>query len=314
MLISSGDFQGPLCAHFLTTQFDRVCQGPGLLEDNMFIREKCPFETPINPDTAYFVPSINRRETTLTLSHKCAACMVKYRWIQFLAGRGKVAGAGQEHCLHGACLLPPWQDMRYCKTHAKKGKNSVESLEISALRKALKVRISRQWTSNKTFDKVLQRITEIEIGKMPMESLVCLDLEYDVENYYVYEIAMCTLLSNEPEVLIDAVTKIGAKPPKIGLRKNRLPPFVQETATLPQRTREAHARKQATNRRILHTGQIVEKLRQFIKPDTIILTWHVNATDMTVLKDFLEVNGHETASYYLQKTIVSSWSRISEGI
>ena len=86
------------------------------------------------------------------------------------------------------------------------------------------VRIVRQWTSDEIFDKMLQRITEIKTGEMPVESLVCLDLEYDVENYYVYEVAICTLLPNEPEVLIDAVTKFGAKPPKFGLRKTRLPP------------------------------------------------------------------------------------------
>jgi hypothetical protein len=55
------------------------------------------------------------------------------------------------------------------------------------------IRLGRQWTSNKTFDKVLQRIAEIEAGKMPPESLVCLDPEFDIQDHYVHEIAMCTL-------------------------------------------------------------------------------------------------------------------------
>lgn len=131
---------------------------------------------------------------------------------------------------------------------------------------------------------------------MPPESLVCLDLEFDIQDHYVHEIAMCTLLSNEPKVLIDAVTKIGAKPPKPSLRKNLRHPFVKEIATVRQRNREDRTRRRATAGRILNTKQIVEKLRLFIEPDTIILTWHVNAVDLTILKDFLEANGHETAS------------------
>jgi hypothetical protein len=91
MLISSGDFQGRLYAKFLSTQFDRVCQGPEPLEDNIFIREKCPFKTPINPDTAYVKPTRHGSEITLTLSHRCAVCMAKYRWGQFLAQRGNLA-------------------------------------------------------------------------------------------------------------------------------------------------------------------------------------------------------------------------------
>jgi hypothetical protein len=106
----------------------------------------------------------------------------------------------------------------------------------------------------------------------------------------------CTLSSNEPEVLIDAVTKFGAKPPKPSLAKNLMHPSVKEIATVRQRSREDRARRRATPRRILNTEQIVEKLRSFIKPDTIILTWHVNAADLTILKEFLEANGHETAS------------------
>jgi hypothetical protein len=49
---------------------------------------KCPFETPINPDTAFFVSINNRHGRTLTLSHKCASCMSRYRWRTFLAGSG----------------------------------------------------------------------------------------------------------------------------------------------------------------------------------------------------------------------------------
>jgi hypothetical protein len=75
MLICSGDFQGRLCANFLSTQFDRVCQGQEPLEDNIFIREKYPFEIPINPDTAYFKPTRHDSEITPSLSRRCAACM-----------------------------------------------------------------------------------------------------------------------------------------------------------------------------------------------------------------------------------------------
>jgi hypothetical protein len=94
MLRSLGDFQGQLCANFLSTQFDRVCLGPKPLEDNVFIREKCPFKTPINPDTAYFKPNHHDRESTLILSRRFAVCMAKYRWCQFLAQRGNLAEAG----------------------------------------------------------------------------------------------------------------------------------------------------------------------------------------------------------------------------
>jgi len=125
---------------------------------------------------------------------------------------------------------------------------------------------------------------------------------------------MCTLLSNELEVLIGAVTKIGAKPPKPSLQKNLMHPFVKEIATVRQRNHEDRARRRATTGRILNTEQIVEKLRPFTMPDTIILTWHVNIVDLTILEDFLEANSHEIASILLPKTIVSSWSYISERI
>jgi len=88
MLISSRDFQGRLCANFLSTQFDCVCQGPEPLEDNSFIRKKCPFETSINLDTAYFKPTRHGSEIMLILTRRCAACIAKYRWSQILAQRG----------------------------------------------------------------------------------------------------------------------------------------------------------------------------------------------------------------------------------
>jgi hypothetical protein len=103
-------------------------------------------------------------------------------------------------------------------------------------------------------------------------------------------------LPDKPEVLLDAVTKYGAKAPKFGLRKTRLPPVIKEFATIPQRTRTAYGRNQAVGGRVLQTAQISEKLRQFMKSDTIILTWATNATDLTVLGDFLKANGHGNAS------------------
>lgn len=90
-------------------------------------------------------------------------------------------------------------------------------------------------------------------------------------------------------------------------------PYVKEIATVRQRNREDRARRRATAGRILDTEQIMEKLRPFMRLDTIILTWHVNGVDLAILKDFLEANGHETASI-LPPKIVSLWSHVSEGI
>jgi hypothetical protein len=76
----------------------------------------------------------------------------------------------------------------------------------------------------------------------------------------------------------------------------------KEIATVRERNREGRTRRRATAGRILNTEQIVEKLRPFIKADKIILTWHVNAADLMILKDFLEANGYETASILPRKS------------
>lgn len=145
---------------------------------------------------------------------------------------------------------------------------------------------------------VLSRINAINAGRASYTSLVCMDLEFNSTTGRLYEVAICTLLPQEPEILINALTERDVELP---WHLNWENPLRNELVWFQQRSRvESNARAG----RILTSTRIMEILKTFLTPDTLILTWHQSTRDLRILRQFSESNGHESIRSYPPTTTV----------
>lgn len=125
-----------------------------------------------------------------------------------------------------------------------------------------------------------------------------MDLEFNSTTGRLYEVAICTLLPQEPEILINALTERDVELP---WHLNWENPLRNELVWFQQRSRvESNARAG----RILTSTRIMEILKTFLTPDTLILTWHQSTRDLRILRQFSESNGHESIRSYPPTTTV----------
>lgn len=132
------------------------------------------------------------------------------------------------------------------------------------------------------FHQVLNRLEGIVAGVMPENSLVCMGMEMESKGR-VDEITICTLRSGK--VLLDAVVNTTANTP------NRQHPPLGLRHPLTSAAEWLRNTQKRTNRRLgrgLDVEEVAQELREFMKPDTIILTWGTSPNDLRILRNFLK--------------------------
>jgi hypothetical protein len=155
------------------------------------------------------------------------------------------------------------------------------------MRKVLSIKASQKWQYIGTFGLVTDCLADIEAGRMPASSLLCMDLEFNPLNHKVYEIAICELTTGT--VLMDVRVKLDAKAPKQYSRNF-------QTALLPFKFIKGNEQNPQTHHtgQIINAAQVAQLLSRFMEPETIILTWHTAATDLRILRRFLAANEQDT--------------------
>ena len=192
-----------------------------------------------------------------------------------------LAEHNQTYCAYNACLRKPAQGLRWCNNHAFLKKDIAIS-DLTLLRKELAIRTSVQWNCKKFFDRVLSRMADIEAGVMPDESLVVMNLEFELHNYHVQEIAICTQKSGK--VLLDAILETGDKPRRFFCAPDSK--ALQESLRIMRSKQTLSAIRHSPKKPLCTPKEIAQRLAGFMNSDTIIITWHINPADLRILREF----------------------------
>jgi hypothetical protein len=264
--------------------------------DRQVVKEQdCPFQARITPDTAF----CRVENENLGLDRVCASCYGKKQWIQAMTLYGFLDKSDIVWCQRGSCLRKVWGGTRFCTRHLRDAALAWghEQPQMATLRKELASRTTQQWevpppSRCSDFHQVLRRLDQIEKGEMPPESLVCMDLEFNNRSCWaeVHEVSIVTLSSGE--VLLDAVLERSIRDENTTRRRSR-----PENTDLYYYCFDRHAftprfKRPPRDKHYYGVQSLATKLQAIIHPETVIITWHNSPTDLTVLRTFMEINGH----------------------
>ncbi|EGX97270.1 hypothetical protein CCM_01930 [Cordyceps militaris CM01] len=165
----------------------------------------------------------------------------------------------------------------------------------------LATRATRQWELIKStrskidFQPVIKRLKEIEKGDMSADSLVCMDLEFDVKrnSTKVYEIAIVALTSGQ--TLLDMV--LGRDKRSQDAKFSTSPVLSMDVARLFNQhqlgKRNWRNNRLPRLRRYDSVQDVADRLKDIVKSDTLIITWHRNAADLRILRTYMEKQGYD---------------------
>ncbi|KAG5805039.1 hypothetical protein H9Q74_010241 [Fusarium xylarioides] len=143
----------------------RICCGPGLGTGD-FVLEPCPGRVVIDLDTARLrLVGLKNGKQTITLNYACVSCFTLKRARAFLE-QGKAKSDG-----------------------------SLENVDLTVLRHLFADAAKKKWTCPPEFQRVLERVKDIEEGSMPPSSLLILDTEFSVATRQPWEVTIIEYLS-----------------------------------------------------------------------------------------------------------------------
>ena len=136
---------------------------------------------------------------------------------------------------------------------------------LQAIGKSFAHRTHVQWAHSTHFDQVVSRMNAIRNGDMLDESLMVLDLEFNVCTHMVHEMGIGSLKSGKR--LMDVLTSAGSRAPR-----DYAAHILKEFRQKDQARSKAHRQKllqQSESGRVWNAEQIVSELAKFMTPDTI---------------------------------------------
>lgn len=280
-----------------------VCSGTRLnpehdVRDISEEEQDCPLQARITPDTA----SVYIKSGNVAINHACASCNGKKQWLRALKRYGLLSKFKEATCQRHLCLERPWMNSIFCKKHLRSAPlGRHEQPQIFSLRQTLATRATRQWELIKStrskidFQPVIKRLKEIEKGDMSADSLVCMDLEFDVKrnSTKVYEIAIVALTSGQ--TLLDMV--LGRDKRSQDAKFSTSPVLSMDVARLFNQhqlgKRNWRNNRLPRLRRYDSVQDVADRLKDIVKSDTLIITWHRNAADLRILRTYMEKQGYD---------------------
>ncbi|KAF5238136.1 hypothetical protein FANTH_10432 [Fusarium anthophilum] len=244
----------------------RKCAGPGLGTRHL-MTEKCPFDAEIDLDTARLKQrAVYKGKRILTLDVECVAChpikrarLLLQRLEERRNGRPKFKFSTLRETFQRSCR----KTWKFNKPYKLKG-----------------------WNDEKRYDRVVERLADIEARRRPDSDLVIVDLEFSMILRQVMEIAIIGRVSEE--TLLNTLV---IQPDGIKHKHPTRETSAKETRISQMQEAGVYAKSRTLER--LTVDQIASKIKAAgITPDTIFLAWHQNCTDLELLREFLEAGGY----------------------
>ena len=252
--------------------------GPEKLRGGVYLIP-CPYNTTVDLDNTFLVKDPHRKNKIL-LDKRCAACNANFSLTNFFRRYGLIPHQPQECCGFKACTQLPWYGTKYCRAHIfdYTSLHRYGHWDVKDLQECFTVALSRRWSFDRNYVKVIARTAEVEAGKKPGSDLVILDVEFLPASSQLLEFAIVEKVSGT--VLIDTKVK----------HKNGLT-FVSDKRNLfcewisYRKACKVFGRKDPC---VTGDGPDVDEIAEMLKNagithHTIILVWHTSNKDLSLL-------------------------------
>lgn len=230
----------------------RICCGPGLGAGD-FVLEPCPGRVIIDLDTARLrLVGLKNGKQTITLNYVCVSCFTLKRARAFLE-QGKA-----------------------------KSDASLEKVDLTVLRNLFADAAKKAWTFQPEFQRVLERVKDIEEGNMPPCSLLILDTEFSPATRQLWEVAVIEYLSGKTQINALLNHSDGLSHESTTRRIVQISKMHAKNVYNPKRKLDR-----------LNVHQVAQRLKEIgINSDTLFVVWATSAFDLKVLHNYLETGGH----------------------
>lgn len=259
------------------------CLGPSRVVDNIVSR-LYPASATLGYDTTllkFRAPSITN------MPSRCIACPAEYLFECQLEKYCLKATNPDQICEKNGCFKAGFGGSRFCSAHlsgwTRTQEEDLDFQQLQMLRNHLLPALQVVWTDKPAMRSILALVNSIQAGESPVSALRFIDLEYNSSTRRVFEIGMCDANGT---MTMDCLTSYGSKALHAVTKDNtvvdRRMDGIIETSV--QQHHSAHGSMTAK--------QVADELRlQGISQETIFVSWHVNALDLTLLREWLESEG-----------------------
>jgi hypothetical protein len=260
------------------------CLGPAPVVDLM-VSKVCPHSAILNYDTTQV--KVRRKANQTYLPKRCFSCQAEHTFLVGVKRYGLLAEEGDEHCSHNGCVKPLFHGTKFCEAHFYAWQPTVGlegSEEFVELERRLKCAIAVKWKASPEMEKVLRLFDSIRAGDTLPSKLMFLDLEFNTKTKRVYEVGMCDA---NGVITMDCLTKYSPDVQKsLSANPDRQNAYIDQLIQNSVRNHNCrHGRMTAR--------QIADELEeQGVTEDTLVVTWHLHAADLSALREWLEAEGH----------------------
>lgn len=257
--------------------------------------ERCPHATTIDLDTARFVltKGFNRDSRRIHVDCRCVPCHSDLQvrvWVQRcgLTGSDKFSTCNTEGCDHPCAYGSTACDLHLPNLMAIQHQIEAQKTNLQPARKVFNSRLHHEWHCPSTYHQVRRFITEISQGKRPGSDLIVLDNEFSVATKQLWEFAIIEQFSGK--TLVNTTIKHDNGIEHDGPAAARGSTF-KSTASRVQASKIFSQSRMNIEHRDVH--QVAAKLKDIgMRPKTLVLTWHLHAADLQILRNFLESAGY----------------------
>ncbi|KAM0451700.1 hypothetical protein ACHAO4_005655 [Trichoderma viride] len=215
-------------------------------------------------------------------------------WVQRcgLTGSDKFSTCNTEGCDHPCAYGSTACDLHLPNLMAIQHQIEAQKTNLQPARKVFNSRLHHEWHCPSTYHQVRRFITEISQGKRPGSDLIVLDNEFSVATKQLWEFAIIEQVSGK--TLVNTTIKHDNGLEHDGPAAARGSTF-KSTASRVQASKIFSQSRMNIEHRDVH--QVAAKLKDIgMRPKTLVLTWHLHAADLQILRNFLE-----SAGYYVGK-------------
>lgn len=248
---------------------------PWLVESSANSARIAPFSTTTQPKV-----KVRRKANQTYLPKRCFRCQAERAFLVGARRYGLLTEEGGEHCSHNGCGKPLFHGTKFCEAHFYAWQPTV-GLEASEgfveLERRLNCAITAKWKASPEMKKFLRLFDSIRAGDTLPSKLMFLDLEFNTKTRKLYEVGMCDA---NGVITMDCLTKYSP-----GAQKSSSANPDRQTAYIDQLIQNSTQNHNCRDGRMT-ARQIADRLKeQGVTPDTLIVTWHHYAADLSALRD-----------------------------
>ncbi|KAH7266691.1 uncharacterized protein BKA55DRAFT_670638 [Fusarium redolens] len=189
---------------------------------------------------------------TITLNHVCVSCFTMKRARAFLE-------QGQA-----------------------KSENSLENVDLKVLRDLFADAAEKEWTCPPEFQRILERIKDIEEGNMPPCSLLIVDTEFSLATRQPWEVAIIEYLSGKTRLNTLLHHSSGLSHESESRRIAQISKMQAKNIYNPKRNLDR-----------LNVHQVAQRLKEIgTNSDTLFIAWATNPFDLHIFRNYLEAGGY----------------------